>query len=287
MTDDHSTTVDVLRAEFERERERADSFEAINRVQATSLAALAALAGELRCQVAGLADDALSSKPMPIQGLRNVTGRMNGLTESLSRAARGYAGVRTTDMLYPTVDDDLRAHKWTPRPNRGLDSTLPPILIDDVRGYARGWHRGPQWITLWFTGPTALAYADSSDHGGLTSVDAVRAVITSARSLSATALADWVAARQEAHAVPFDAPYVRVFEHLRSGPWSAIDTDRCNEFGVRTPNSAGNTSVWACPSDPDFRLYVWGIGNEPAHVRYWAGPVVDMAHLVQITGQCR
>jgi hypothetical protein len=290
MPDGNSTALDALRAELERERARADSFEAINRVQAAGLAELAAFAGELRCQVADLADDALSSKPMPVQGLRNVTGRMNGLAETLSRAARGYAGARTTDMLYPTVDDDLSAHKWTPRPDRGLDGTLPPIPIaemGEIRGYARGWHRGPQWITLWFTGPTALAYGDSSDHGRLTSVDAMRAVITSASSLSASALAGWVAARQAAHTVPFDAPYVRVFEHLRSGPWSAMDIGRCDEFGVPTPNGTGNTSVWACPRDTDFRLYVWGINNEPAHVRYWAGPVVDMAHLVEITGHCR
>ncbi|TCO49657.1 hypothetical protein [Actinocrispum wychmicini] len=287
---DHPTAVDMLCAELVRERARADSFEAINRVQAASLAELAKRAANLRCQVADLADDALSSKPMPIQGLRNVTGRTSGLAESLSRSAHGYAGARTTDMLYPTVDDDLRAHNWTPRPDRGLDGTLPPIPISEMgdrRGYARGWHRGPQWITLWFTGPTALAYGDSSDHGQLTSVDAMRAVITSARSLSTSALPDWVAERMKAHTVPFDAPYVRVFAHLQAGPWSAIDIDRCDEYGVRTPNGTGNTSVWVSPSDPDFRLYVWGIGNEPAHVRYWAGPVVDMAHLVQITGQYR
>ncbi|GAB1512512.1 hypothetical protein [Actinophytocola sp. KF-1] len=53
------------------------------------------------------------------------------------------------------------------------------------------------------------------------------------------------------------------------------------------PDGPGRRSAWACPSDPDFRLYVWGIGNEPVHVRYWADPVVDMAHLVEITGQCR
>ncbi len=290
MTTDNSTALDALRAELDRERARADSVEALSRVQAASLAELAKLAGELRCQVSDLADDALSSKPMPVHGLRNVTGRMDGLAVTVSRAASGYAGARTTDMLYPTVDDDLRAHEWTPRPDRGLDGVLPPIPITefgDIRGYARGWHRGPQWITLWFTGPTALVYADSSDHGRLTSVDAVRAVITSARSLSASALAEWVAARQEAHTVPFDASYVRVFAHLRSGPWSAIDIDRCDKFGVRTSDGTGNTSVWACPNDPDFRVYVWGIGNGPAHVRYWAGPVVDMAHLVQITGQYR
>jgi hypothetical protein len=290
MPSDEAITVDALRAELERERARADAVEAINRVQAGSLASLATLGENLRCQVADLHDDALSSSPMPVQGLRNVTGRMNGLADTLSRAARGYAGARTTDMLYPTVDDDLRAHRWTPRPDRGLDGTLPPIPITelgDIRGYARGWHRGPQWITVWFTGPTALAYADSSDHGRLTTVDAVRAVITSARSLSASALAEWVAARQDKHTVPFDAPYVRVFEHLRSGPWSAIDTDRCDEFGNRHPDGTGNTSVWANPSEPDFRLYVWGIGNEPAHIRYWAGPVIDMAHLIQITGQFR
>jgi hypothetical protein len=291
MTTDHPTTLDALRAELEREHAHAESLETVNRVQAASLTSLARLAEELRCQVADLHDDALSSNPMRVQGLRNVTGRMDGLAETLSRAARGYSGARTTDMIYPTVDDDLRAHQWTPRPDRGLDGVLPPIPITELgarRGYARGWHRGPQWITLWFTGPCALVYADSSDHGRLTDVDAVRAVITSSRPLSADALAEWVAARQKAHTVPFDAPYVRVFAHLRSS-WGGglVVDDRCDEHGAPAPEGRGKRSVWACPNGPDFRLYVWGIGNEPAHVRYWAGPVVDMAHLVQITGHCR
>jgi hypothetical protein len=227
---------------------------------------------------------------MPIRGLRNVTGRMNGLADTLSRATRGYAGARTTDMLYPTVVEDLRTHRWTPRPDRGLDGALPPIPITELpnrRGYARGWHRGPQWITLWFTGPNALAYANSNDHGRLTSVDALRAVITSLGSLSADALADWVTARQEAHAELFDAPYVRASEHLRASWGAPIDTSPCDGHGHCQTTGKGTTSVWTCPSDPDFRICAWGIGDQPAHVRYWAGPVVDMAHLVQITGHCR
>lgn len=272
------------------QRTRADFMETLSRVQAASLHELAKLAEELRCQVADLHDDTLSSSPMPLHGLRNVTGRMNGLAETLSRAARGYAGARTTDMLYPTVADDLRTHRWTPRPDSGLDGVLPPIPITELpdrRGYARGWHRGPQWITLWFTGPCALAYADSSDHGRLTDVDAIRAVITSDRPLSTQALADWVAARQETHTTPFDASYVRVVEHLRLSWGGPLDSDRCDEHGNPNPDGPGKSSTWACPGDPDFRLHVWAVGHEPAHVRYWAGPVVDMAHLVQITGHCR
>lgn len=290
MPTDDPSVLDALRAELDRERARADSMETLSRVQAASLHDLSRLAEELRCQVADLHDDALSSNPMPVHGLRNVTGRMNGLAETCSRAAHGYAGARTTDMLYPTVDDDLRAHRWTPRPDGGLDGVLPPIPITELpdrRGYARGWHRGPQWITLWLTGPCALAYADSSDHGRLTDVDAIRAVITSRRPLSADALADWVAARQTDHAAPFDASYIRAVEHLRLSWGGPRDSDRCDEHGNPVRDGPGRRSVWACPSDPDFRLYVWGIGDEPAHVRYWAGPVVDMAHLVQITGHCR
>ena len=290
MTTSDPSTRNALRAELDRERARAEAMEALSRVQAESLTDLARLAEEIRCQVADLHDDALSSSPMPVDGLRNVTGRMDGLADTLSRAARGYAGARTTDMLYPDVAEDLCEHQWTPRPDRGLDGVLPPIPITELpdrRGYARGWHRGPQWITLWFTGPCALAYVDSSDHGRLTDVDAVRAVITSRQQLSAGALADWVADRQKAHTMPFDASYVRVFEHLRSSWGGPIDSQRCDEQGIPKPDGPGKRSVWACPSDPDFRLYVWAIGNEPAHVRYWAGPVVDMAHLVRITGLCR
>ena len=290
MTSDDTISLDALREELGRERARADSVEALSRVQAASLAELAGHANELRCQVADLADDALSSNPMPIRGLRNVMGRVSGLADTLSRAANGYARARTTDMLYPAVTNDLCAHDWVPRPDRGLDGTLPPIPVSELgerRGYARGWHRGPQWITLWFTGPDAFAYADSSDHGRLTSVDAVRAVITSRRSLSADALAEWVAAQQEAHAAPFDAPYTRVFEHLRGSWGPPVEVGPCDDQGIRRADGTGTASVWASPDNPDHRLYAWGVRNEPAHVRYWAGPVVDMAHLIEITGHCR
>ncbi|MEV6236764.1 hypothetical protein [Lentzea sp. NPDC051838] len=261
----------------------------MNRLQAASLTSLAGLAGNLRCQVADLHDDTLGSQPTSAMGLRNVTGRMSGLADTLSRAAGGYSGARTTDMVYLAVDEDLREYKWTPRPDRGLDGTLPPIPItelSDRRGYARGWHRGPQWITLWFTSPYSFAYADCSDHGRLTEADAVRAVITSRHPLSADELARWAASQQGSHAVPFDAAYLRATQHVFFRWGGALDSHRCDEHGHPAPDGHGHRSVWACPSDPDFRLCVWGIGDEPAHVTYWAGPVVDMAHLVQITGHC-
>jgi hypothetical protein len=49
MTTDHSTTLDALRTELDRERARAESLETVNRVQAGSLTSLAGLAEELRC----------------------------------------------------------------------------------------------------------------------------------------------------------------------------------------------------------------------------------------------
>lgn len=76
MTTDDPHILDALG------RERAYSIEALSRVQTASLHELARLAEELRCQVADLHDDALGSSPMPVHGLRNVTGRMNGLAET-------------------------------------------------------------------------------------------------------------------------------------------------------------------------------------------------------------
>jgi hypothetical protein len=152
-----SGKVDVRLA---RARARADSLEQVNRVQAAALAAVARSAEELRCLVADLHDDVLSANPMPVRGLRDVTGRMDGLAGTLSRAARGYAGARSSDIVYPELEQDLVRGSWTPRPDRGLDGVLPPIPVQEMgqrRGYARGWHRGPQWITLWFTGPCAFA----------------------------------------------------------------------------------------------------------------------------------
>jgi hypothetical protein len=287
---DRLETVEALRAELARQRARASTYEQLIRTQAASLAELADLAGELRCQVADLADDALSSSPMPVGGLRNVTARMSGLADTLSRTATGYTGARVTDMVYPTVCGDLTAHGWTPRPARGLSGALPPIPVGQLgerRGYARGWHRGPQWITVWFTGPDSLVYVDSSDHGRLVDVDVVRAVITSRRSLSASELTRWVAARQDAHTVPFNATHARVIGHLRATWGAPLETSRCDSFGAEQEDGPGRKYSWASPINPDLRILVWGVGEEPVHVRYWGGPVVDMEHLVYITGQYR
>jgi hypothetical protein len=80
----NSTTHDALHAELEKERERVRALEAVNRLQAASLTSLSDLAAKLRCQAADLHDNALS-----VKGLRNVTGRMNSLADTLSRAAHG------------------------------------------------------------------------------------------------------------------------------------------------------------------------------------------------------
>jgi hypothetical protein len=209
---------------------------------------------------------------------------MSNLADTLSRAAHGYTGARATDMLYPGIDGDLAAHQWNPRPDRELDGTLPPIPITELgekRGYRRGWHRGQQQITLWFTGPDCLAYAQADGHGRLADVDQVRALVTSP-PLSANGQPHG-AARPKA-GEPFSATYVRVVDHLRATWGGPIETHSCDEHGIRRPDGTGTSAVWGRPSNPDFRVYVWGIGHQPAHVRYWAGPVADMEHLIRITG---
>src|SRR5690606_11658145 len=150
----HDHSPDIV-AEVDRERARADAAEGLARLRGASLDELADLAGELRCQVADLTDDAHSSNPIPPDRLRNVTARLSRLADTLSRAARGYAGARATDMVYPRIFEDLDEHGWTARPDRDLDGTLPPVPISELgerRGYRRGWRRGFQTITLWFTG---------------------------------------------------------------------------------------------------------------------------------------
>jgi hypothetical protein len=259
-------------------------------VQATALTAVAKLAEELRCQVADLHDDVLSANPMPVRGLRDVTGWMDGLATSLSRGARGYAGARSSDMVYLELERDLLRGSWEPRPDRGLDGHLPPVPVQELsesRGYARGWHCGPQWITLWLTGPCAFAYAESSDHGRLADADAVRAVITSPRPLSAAELLKWADELRSAPEVPFDASKGRVFTHLQASGWSAVGENRCDEHGDAAAAGPGVCWVWECSSDVDLRFRVWCTGADIVGVRYWAGPVVDMAHLVQITGAHR
>lgn len=273
-------------AEADRERARADAGEGLARLRAASLDELAGLAEEVRCQVDDLTDDAHSSRPMPQQGLRNVTARLSRLADTLSRAARGYAGARATDMAYPRLFEDLDEHGWTALPDRDLDGTLPPIPISELgdhSGYRRGWRRGFQTITLWFTGPCSLAYGAASGHGRLWTTQEVKAVITSAPTPK-DVVRDGIAASRKTLAVPFDATYDQVAEHMRAAGWGApVDEHPCDDRGIRRPNGTGTSGAWESTSALGFRVYAWGIGDEPAHVWYWAGPIANLAALRRLT----
>ncbi|WP_338600546.1 hypothetical protein [Saccharopolyspora sp. SCSIO 74807] len=279
----HDNAADMV-AEADRERARADAGEGLARLRGASLDELASLAGELRCQVDDLTDDAHSSNPIPPDRLRNVTARLSRLADTLSRAARGYAGARATDMAYPRVFEDLDEHGWTARPDRDLDGTLPPIPIselgDNHRGYRRGWRRGDQTITLWFTGPYSLAYGAASGHGRLWTVQEVKAVITSAP----TPIREANAESRRSSAVSFGATYDQVADHMRAAGWGApVEEHPCDRRGIRRPDGTGTSGVWESPSVYGFRVYAWGVGDEPAHVWYWAGTLATLDALRRLT----
>lgn len=289
MTAHHPTESDALRAaraDADSERARADAAEGVSRLQAASLAELARLAEDVRCLVADLTDDAHSSQPIPPDRLRRFTAQLNERADTLARAATGYADARATDMAYPSIHADLDAHGWTPRPDRDLDGTLPPIPItelSDRRGYRRGWQRGAEWITLWFTGPHGLAYAESSRYGRLCEAREVRAVITSPPH-GAADQDEPATTRPATAAIPFDATFEQVAEHMRAAGWgSPAEVYRCDARGKRRANGSRTCAVWRRPSNPAAQLSVWGRQGEPAQVRYWAGPVVDLATLSRIT----
>ncbi|EHR52351.1 hypothetical protein SacmaDRAFT_4158 [Saccharomonospora marina XMU15] len=278
---DHEPLAEA-RAEADRNRARADAAEGLAALRAASLAELAAYAEELRCQVADLTDDAhtlFKATPYPPDGLRYVTARMNRLADTMARAAAGYTGARAKDMAYPRILDDLAAHGWAARPDHELDGTLPPIPsaeLGERRGYRRGWVRDGHTLTLWFTGPHALAYADSSERGRLFETTEVRAVITG--ESGATDRAPVTPGQ------PLDASYAQVAEFLHAMGWTGpADTYACDEHGIRCTTGPGVHATWTRPSNPQVELSVWGIGDEPAHARYWAGPITSLVQLARIT----
>lgn len=269
-------------AEADRNRARADAAEGLAALRAASLAELAAYAEELRCQVADLTDDAhtlFTDKPYPPDGLRYVTARINRLADTLARAAAGYTSAHAEDMAFPYNLDELTAHGWWALSDHELDGTLPPLPpteLDERRGYRRGWIRDGRTLMLWFTGPHALAYAHSSLRGRLYETAEVYAVIT-ARLGTTEHVA--VAPPQ-----PLDASYHQIADHLRAAGWAEpAEIHACDEHGTPRPNGPGVSATWTRPSNPLFELSVWGVGDEPARARYWAGPVNSLAHLARIT----
>lgn len=171
-------------AQVERLRARAAEAERLAALRNASLEEIAGYAENLRIYVADFTDDSytqFSAKSYPPKGLRFVTERLNCLADTLARAAAGYSHARSEDMDCPRIVDDLAAHGWISRPDRKLDGTLPPLPLDelrDARGYRRGFARGAATLTLWFTSPDSLAYAESSAHGTLQTAAEVRAVIS-------------------------------------------------------------------------------------------------------------
>ena len=159
--------------------ERVGSTEEIARLHALALAELAAMAEELRCYAADLSDEVHRGRLNP-NYLRPTSATINDLADRLARASEGYREVRASDMLYPAILEDLETHRWEPRPDRDLDGTIPPVPVTELGaslGYRRGWRRGTQTITLWFTAPGAIAYGTASGHGRLGSTKELRAVI--------------------------------------------------------------------------------------------------------------
>ncbi|PXY25434.1 hypothetical protein [Prauserella muralis] len=281
--------VTAARTHADRERARADAAGGLAKLQAASLAEMARYAEELRCQISDLTTDAHTlcrCSPYPPDGLRYVTERMARMADTMARAAAGYARARESDMAYPTILADLEAHGWIARPDHELDGILPPIPITELRrenrGYRRGWSRGTQTLTFWFTGPYALAYAHASGRGRLHDTTEVHAVITSSPDGTLRG-GEGARSRCAADRVPFDANFTQVAEYLRAAGWGEPrSVDRCDERGIHRANGRGTSAEWHRPGDPDFRLNVWGVDDEPAHVRYWAGPVTDLGHLERI-----
>ncbi|WP_116200888.1 hypothetical protein [Amycolatopsis circi] len=171
-------------AEVEQLRARTSEAERLAALRNASLEEITVYAEKLRIYVADFTDDSytqFSAKSYPPEGLRYVTERVNRLAELLARAAAGYAHAHSKDMDCPRIADDLAAHGWISRPDRTLDGTLPPLPLDklrDARGYRRGFARGAETLTLWFTCPDSLAYAKSSARGALRTAAEVRAVIS-------------------------------------------------------------------------------------------------------------
>ncbi|GAA1027168.1 hypothetical protein GCM10009565_48070 [Amycolatopsis albidoflavus] len=180
---DNDPTVPNL-AQIEQLRVRAADAEQLAAVRQASLEEIAGFAEDLRIQVADFIDDAntlFRAKPYPPKGLRYVTERMNLLADTMARVTAGYTHARSEDMEYPQIIDDLAAHGWVSRPDRELDGALPPVPLDELgnaHGYRRGFTRGSETLTLWFTGPEYLAYANSSTRCTLRTAADIRAAIS-------------------------------------------------------------------------------------------------------------
>jgi hypothetical protein len=166
--------------DFANMDERSDT--TIGELQRAALAELAARAATARRRLSDLRDCAHGGS-LDASGLIAAVDEADDIGHELARLADGYREVHPADILYAEVFEDLASCGWLERPlgevpPRGFLPPVPLKQLGTARGYARLWKRGAEWITIWFSAPSAIVCA-LTEQGALYTLEQICAAIGS------------------------------------------------------------------------------------------------------------
>lgn len=239
-------------------------------------------ASQLRCLVADLLDQQISSLPLPNDQVVKRLTQINRLTTAHTRALDGYAERRPEDEYAPIVWDDLEEHGWTELDPRATDGKIvtPPggTLLDRTRGWRRDFGRPHQVVSIFFTAPHTIAYSWTGS--AWTNADRLRQVLAAPAIDLAAEFRQARAEQAALDAVPFPLTVDQVAERGVAAGWLLTGDASCTDIGVTiwpglpVPEGLhrpGRSIVLQSPTT-DIRVYAWGLPGEPAQgVRNWHG----------------
>lgn len=280
-----------LEAEALQARHAADAAEGVRRAQAASLADLADRVDQMRCLAADLHNDVdfylENASQQRRDGLLYVTERLMNTAREADAAARGYTGIKPTDIAAPNLPSLLSEHGWKPRPDRLMTDDILRRPSTRDRAWVRGWTRGTHTIALWFTSPVSLSYARCDTRGRLFEFHEIRHVITSTHAGADTPLAPPTSAQDH---LWMDATIDQVDAFLSKNGFTMIEQQPVSlalpgDDARSTTSRKGRRLTWLKPGNSghhDLRVYGSGRDDEPAVLWYWAGPIRSLAQLARL-----
>lgn len=250
----------------------------------------------LRCELADLLDNEISSTPYTHEVRVRLLERLECRASTLNRSVIGYGQSIPEDQPCPEVFDLLAANGWKEQDPCKTDGHVytPPNgrLTDRTRGHRRVFARGHQQLMVWFTAPHVVAYAWLGTRWLTDVAELVREITTEPVNLGRL-IAKAEAARRAELKKPFGLTVAEIVERAQACRWELVRDDPCTVRGIVGMPFIGmvpkderpGRSVTLRAPDRDIEVTAWGLPGQPAGgVRYWLGPVRGVEELNRILG---
>ncbi|MEU7480487.1 hypothetical protein AB0A63_31230 [Lentzea sp. NPDC042327] len=253
-------------------------------------------AHEVRCRVADLLDNQVSSRPLGTKVVADLLARIEYLASVLGRSITGYGQALPQDQPWPEIFHELDVNGWReqdPRETDGHVTIAPSSKIGDrPRGRRRVFKRCDQQIMVFFTAPDVVAHAWTGT-SWITDIEELSKLISSEPVDLGRLVAQYERERIAELKRPFALTVEEIIDRAVACRWELVRDYPCTESGIvgmpeinRVPKGdRPGRSVTLKAHDRDISVTAWGLPGQPASgVRYWAGRVRNVEQLNRILG---